>query len=120
MTVTQVTEAYEWRGREVVDADGNKIGTLDEVYLDTGSERPEWATVTTGLFGTKQSFVPLADADPKGGKVVVPYSKDQVKDAPSIDPDGELSTDRGAAALQPLRRFRHTWLGIRRFQRRRA
>ena len=91
--MTQVTEAYEWRGREVVDVDGTKIGTLDEVYLDTGSERPEWATVTTGLFGTKQSFMPLADADPKGGKVVVPYSKDQVKDAPSIDPDGELSSE---------------------------
>ena len=90
--MTQVTEAYEWRGREVVGEDGSKIGTLEEVYLDTDSGQPEWATVTTGLFGTKQSFVPLAQADPSGGKIQVPYSKDQVKDAPSIDPDGELST----------------------------
>jgi uncharacterized protein (TIGR02271 family) len=91
--MTQVTEAYEWRGREVVARDGDKIGKLEEVYLDTDSGRPEWATVNTGLFGTKQSFIPLVDAEPEGGRVVVPYSKDQVKDAPSIDPDGELSSD---------------------------
>ena len=89
----EVTHAYEWRGREVVSRDGDKIGTLDEIYLDTESGEPEWAAVTTGLFGTKQSFVPLAQADPQGGRVTVPYSKDQVKDAPSIDPDGELSQE---------------------------
>jgi uncharacterized protein (TIGR02271 family) len=91
--MTQVTEAYEWRGRDVVDAQGDKVGSLEEVYLDTDSGRPEWATVKTGLFGMKQSFVPLRDASPEGGKVAIPYDKDQVKDAPSVDPDGELSTD---------------------------
>jgi uncharacterized protein (TIGR02271 family) len=90
--MTQVTEAYEWRGREVVDREGDKIGSLEEVYLDTDSGQPEWATVHTGLFGMKQSFVPLREASPAGGKVRVPFSKDQVKDAPSVDPDGELST----------------------------
>jgi uncharacterized protein (TIGR02271 family) len=91
--MTQVTEAYEWRGREVVDAGGDKIGSLEEVYLDTDSGRPEWATVNTGLFGMKQSFVPLRDASPRRGQVVIPYGKDQVKDAPSVDPDGELSSE---------------------------
>jgi uncharacterized protein (TIGR02271 family) len=92
-TVTQVTEAYEWRGRDVVSRAGEKIGTLEEVYLDADSGQPEWATVNTGLFGMKQSFVPLAGASPKRGAVTVPYSKDEVKDAPSVDPDGELSTE---------------------------
>jgi uncharacterized protein (TIGR02271 family) len=91
--MTQVTDAYEWRGREVVSGEGDKLGTLEEVYLDTHTGQPEWATVKTGLFGTKLSFVPLADSNPEGGRVVVPYSKDQVKDAPSVDPDGELSAD---------------------------
>jgi uncharacterized protein (TIGR02271 family) len=91
--MTEMTDAYEWRGRDVVDNDGSKIGKLEEVYLDTDSGRPEWATVNTGLLGTKQSFVPLSEASPASDKVVVPYSKDQVKDAPSVDPDGELSTD---------------------------
>jgi uncharacterized protein (TIGR02271 family) len=74
-------------------SDGDKIGTLEEIYLDTQSGEREWATVTTGLLGTKQTFVPLAQANPSGDTVVVPYSKDQVKDAPSIDPDGELSVE---------------------------
>ena len=91
--MTQVTEAYEWRGRDVVSNEGGKIGTLEEVYLDAQTGEPAWATVTTGLFGTKQSFVPLAEAEPARGQVVIPYSKDQVKDAPSVDPDAELSTE---------------------------
>ena len=91
--MNQLTEAYEWRGRTVVTTNGDKIGTLEEVYLDTHTGRPEWATVKTGLLGTKQSFIPLADADAVRGDVSVPYSKDQIKDAPSVDPDGELSTD---------------------------
>jgi uncharacterized protein (TIGR02271 family) len=93
MHMTQVTEAYEWRGRAIVSREGDRIGTLEEVYLDTQTGEPEWATVKTGLFGTKQSFVPLAQANPERGNVVVPYDKDQVKDAPSIDPDGELSPE---------------------------
>jgi uncharacterized protein (TIGR02271 family) len=91
--MTQVTEAYEWRGRDIVDSEGDKIGTLEEVYLDRESGEPEWATVNTGLFGTRQSFIPLADAEPARGQVVIPYSKDQVKDAPSVEPDRELSTE---------------------------
>ena len=87
----QVTEAYEWRGRNVVTSDGDKIGTLEEIYLDTESGQPEWATVRTGLFGAQHSFVPLAQVDHRRGEVVVPYSKDHVKDAPSVDPDGQLS-----------------------------
>lgn len=83
-----------WRGRALVDNDGNKIGTIDEIYLDRQSGDPEWVTVKTGLLGTKSSFVPIADAHPSGDdEVHVPYTKDQVKDAPSIDADGELTED---------------------------
>jgi len=47
--------------------------------------------VNTGLFGMKSHFVPLAGASPEGEEVRVNVTKDQVKDAPSIDPEGELS-----------------------------
>jgi uncharacterized protein (TIGR02271 family) len=89
----QVTEAYEWRGRNVVASDGDKIGTLEEIYLDTQTGEPEWATVRMGLFGAQHTFIPLVQVDHRRGEVVVPYSKDQVKDAPSVDPDGQLSRD---------------------------
>jgi stress response protein YsnF len=101
----QVTEAYEWRGRTVVTSDGDKIGTLEEIYLDSESGQPEWATVRTGLFGAKQTFVPLAQVDHRHGEVVVPYEKDMVKDAPSVDPDGHLSPDDEA------RLYRHYGFG---------
>jgi uncharacterized protein (TIGR02271 family) len=93
---TQMTEAYGWQGRTVVDADGDKIGRLDEVYLDEQTGQPEWALVHTGLFGRKSSFVPLAGAAPDGEDVRVRYPKSDVKDAPSIEPEGELSQDEEA------------------------
>jgi uncharacterized protein (TIGR02271 family) len=88
---TGMTDAYEWRDRTVVGSDGEKIGTVDEVYLDTHSGEPEWLSVNTGLFGMKSSFVPLQGAQPSGEDVRVAYTKDEVKDAPGIKPDEELS-----------------------------
>src|SRR4051812_6411812 len=81
----------EWKGQDLLDADGDKIGTIDEIYIDSRTEQPEWALVKTGLFGGKGTFVPLSQASPGGDGVRVPYAKSHVKDAPSIDPDGELS-----------------------------
>jgi uncharacterized protein (TIGR02271 family) len=78
-------------GADVIDADGNKIGTASEVFLDDQSGTPEWVTVKTGLFGTKESFVPIRDADLTGDGLRVPVSKEAVKDAPKIDTDGHLS-----------------------------
>ena len=91
MHTTEMTEAYEWRGRTVVDSEGDKIGKLDEIYLDQETGKPEWALVNTGLFGGTSTFVPLAGAAPTGEDVQVQHDKDRVKDAPNIDADGELS-----------------------------
>ena len=80
-----------WEGRTLVDQDGSRIGSIDAIYLDDQTGQPEWALVTTGLFGTKASFVPLAQATQTGHDVGVPYDKQLVKDAPRVDPDGQLS-----------------------------
>ena len=76
-------------------ADG-KLGTVGEVYLDDETGRPEWATVRTGLFGTKESFVPLAEADLSGSDLRLPYDTDKIKNAPKIDTDGHLSPSEEA------------------------
>jgi uncharacterized protein (TIGR02271 family) len=89
--MTEVTEAYDFQGRTLLDRDGDKIGKIDDVYTDRQDGLPEWALVNTGLFGTKKTFVPLRAAKPVGEDVRVPVEKAQVKDAPSIEPDGELS-----------------------------
>ncbi|SDZ06281.1 conserved domain-containing protein, partial [Geodermatophilus africanus] len=78
-------------GKDVYDQSGDKIGSAAEVYLDDDSGQPEWVTVRTGLFGTKESFVPLRDADLTDEGLRVPVSKSQVKDAPRVDTDGHLS-----------------------------
>ncbi len=87
----EMTNAYEWQGRTIVGSDGEKIGKITEIYEDSGTGEPEWATVSSGLFGTKSNFVPLAGASPHGEDVRANVTKDQVKDAPGVEHDGELS-----------------------------
>jgi len=74
----------------VIGTNGEKIGGVGQVYTDDETGRPNWVTVKTGLFGTRESFVPVQEARVEGEDLVVPYTKDQVKDAPGIDPDGHL------------------------------
>jgi uncharacterized protein (TIGR02271 family) len=76
---------------DVYTTDGDKIGSVGQVYLDDRSGAPEWVSVKTGLFGTKESFVPLDKGSLNGDRIEVPFGKDQVKDAPRIDVDGDLS-----------------------------
>jgi hypothetical protein len=78
-------------GRDVFGSDGSKIGTARQVYTDDETGEPAWATVRTGLFGLKESFLPLRDAELVGDRLTVPYTKEFVKDAPNIDEDGHLS-----------------------------
>jgi uncharacterized protein (TIGR02271 family) len=79
-------------GSNAVDNDGDKLGKVGQVYLDDQTGSPEWATISTGLFGTSETFVPLTDASVSGGVLRVPYEKAKVKDAPRVDADqGHLS-----------------------------
>lgn len=80
-------------GGNVLGSDGEKIGSIGQVYLDDRTSEPSWVTVKTGLFGTSESFAPLAGATEQGHDIVVPYTKDKVKDAPRVDQDGHLEED---------------------------
>jgi uncharacterized protein (TIGR02271 family) len=84
-------------GQTLYGGDGDKIGTVGQVYLDDETGRPEWVTVSTGLFGTKESFVPVAQADLSGDGLRVPFDKDLVKEAPRVDAEqGHLSREEEA------------------------
>jgi uncharacterized protein (TIGR02271 family) len=90
--MTMSTESVaQLRGADVIDASGDKVGTVEEIYLDQESGQPEWALVKTGMFGSKSTFVPLSGASPQEDSLRVQYEKDQIKDAPKIDPDQQLS-----------------------------
>ncbi|GAA2919319.1 PRC-barrel domain-containing protein [Streptomyces mexicanus] len=87
----------EWRGHDVVDTDGSKIGTLESVYVDTTTDEPSFATVTMGMPTRRRLvFVPLAGATVGPGYLKVAHTKKVIKQAPSIDTDGVL-----AAAEEP-------------------
>jgi uncharacterized protein (TIGR02271 family) len=89
-------EVLTWRGQQLRGGDGEKLGSIEEIYLDAETNEPEWALVNTGLFGSKHSFVPLRGADEADGGVTVPFDKATVKDAPKMDPDGRLSQEEEA------------------------
>jgi uncharacterized protein (TIGR02271 family) len=72
----------------VLSSSGDKIGSVDQFYVDDASGRIAWVSVSTGLFGTSESYIPLDNATVQGNDVVVPYTKDQVKDAPKVNTDG--------------------------------
>jgi uncharacterized protein (TIGR02271 family) len=96
MPAPSIETAQAWQGRTMVDPSGDKLGTIDAIYLDDETGQPEWATVTSGLFTAKTAFVPLAQAQDTGDSVQVPYDKQQVKNAPVMQADGSLSQDEEA------------------------
>lgn len=95
----------ELRGADLLDEAGEKIGKIVEMYLDAESGEPEWALVHTGLFGSKQTFVPLRGATEDDGDLRVPHAKKLVGDAPHIDPSGQLTKD------QESELYRHYGIG---------
>jgi uncharacterized protein (TIGR02271 family) len=92
-------EAQQLVGAQLVGAGQEKIGTIGQVFLDDETGAPQWVTVSIGLLSRSENFVPLAGAQlVEDGKVQVPYGKDQVKDAPSVDADaGHLDPAEEAA-----------------------
>ncbi|WP_228992152.1 PRC and DUF2382 domain-containing protein [Streptomyces sp. DH8] len=85
------TDSGELDGLTVYDNDGEKVGSVGRVYVDDGTGKPDWVTVKTGLFGMKESFVPLAGARRVGSDLHVAHPKESVKDAPRVDADAHLS-----------------------------
>jgi hypothetical protein len=80
-------------GATVVEPKGDKVGTVEHIYLDDETGRPEWISVRTGFFGLRSSLVPLSEARIEGNEVIVGYDKQTVKDAPNIGEEDHLSRD---------------------------
>jgi len=91
MTNTVNPDAYI--GRNAVDPEGNKIGSVGQVYLNDETGQPDWITVNTGLFGMKENFAPLNGATFSGDDLVLPYGKDVVKDSPDVSDASHLDAD---------------------------
>lgn len=81
---------------DVIDVNGDRVGSVGQVYLDDQTGQPSWVTVKTGLFGLKETFVPLEQAIVADGKITTPYSTEKIKEAPRVDPDKHLDADEEA------------------------
>jgi len=81
----------EFTGKTAIDPQGDKVGTVYDIYLDQQTNQPEWLALSTGMFGTKISFVPISGVRFDNDNVVIAYDKAKVKDAPRVDADGQLS-----------------------------
>jgi len=88
--VISVGNIREWSGQNVVSAEGDKVGKLESVYVDTSTDQPSFATVTVGLISHKLVFVPITDAVVGPDYVRLTVSKDAIRTAPAIEVDGEL------------------------------
>ena len=75
------------RGIPVLSSDGEKIGGVEEIFVDEQTGKPEWIGLGTGFFGTKRVLVPVEGADIRENAITVPYAKSQVKETPDIDAD---------------------------------
>ena len=78
-------QAREVVGTTAYTSDGEKLGKVGHLFLDDQTSRPEFVSVNTGLFGTNETFIPIADATFNGDRLTVPYDKAKVKDAPNVD-----------------------------------
>jgi hypothetical protein len=84
----------EWHGKDLVDRDGEKIGKLEDVYVDVETNEPMFGTVKEGLIGRHLTFVPLAGITIGPDNLQVAVSRERVKDAPNIELHGdELSKE---------------------------
>ena len=88
-----IEDIRSWTGQDVVDSHGEKVGSVDHVYLDRETGEPTFAAVKTGMFGLKSSLVPIDGFSGTGGDLRVSYEKAQIKDAPAIDADQELTPE---------------------------
>lgn len=83
-------DARQLVGCDVFDSDGDRIGTLEQIYVDETTGQPEWLAVTTGWFGIRATLIPISGANSGSGGVTVRWDKATVKGAPTVDADGYL------------------------------
>lgn len=93
-----VENITDWRGQEVVDTDGGKLGKLEEVYYDGETDEPAFVAVKTGLVSKSLTLVPLTNASVGRDYLRVQRTKAEFKKAPSFETDAELSLDDESAA----------------------
>jgi hypothetical protein len=110
-----VEDVKEWRGQDVLDPGGDKLGKLEEVYYDTESDRPAFAAIKSGMIGRRLTLVPIIDASVGRSFLRVKVDKEAFKKAPSFEPSTELTPENEARIYGHFRlEYRPAGQGARR------
>ena len=90
----RLRDLSEWRGKDLMDSDGERIGPLEDVYYDIETDEPMFVSVKEGFLSRHLTFVPLPGAMVGPDLIHVAVSISDVKEAPNIDLSGDqLSAD---------------------------
>jgi PRC-barrel domain len=89
----------DWHGKMLVDRNGEKIGKLQDVYVDVENDEPQFATVKEGFIGRHLTFVPLGGINLGPDELQVTVTKEQVTSAPNIEQHGEELSQADESAL---------------------
>ena len=84
MSMYDLDDVPNWRGRDVIDQNGHPVGVITDLFVDEATGRPEWAGIRSALFSHRETFVPLSQATAHGMRVQVPYSQSHIHEAPSV------------------------------------
>ena len=105
-----------WIGRRVNAAFGTGVGRLEDIWIDTDSGQPAWLLIREGRFsGNAHKLVPISGATESGDRIWLPYDRDVIRNAPTVDPGRMFTADLAAALREhygiderqrPLRRRR--------------
>jgi uncharacterized protein YrrD len=79
----------DWLGKVLVDRNGEKIGKLQDVYVDVETDEPQFGTVKEGFIARHLTFVPLGGIQIGTDGLQVAVTKEQVRSAPDIALHGE-------------------------------
>jgi sporulation protein YlmC with PRC-barrel domain len=89
----------EWHGKTLVDVNGEKIGKLEDVYVDVETDVPQFATTKEGFIDHHLTFVPLGGIRVGPDELQVAVTKEQVQAAPNLEQHGEELSQEDESAL---------------------
>jgi sporulation protein YlmC with PRC-barrel domain len=98
----------DWHGKRLVDVNGEKIGKLEDVYVDVETDEPQFATVKEGFIGRHLTFVPLGGIKLGPDELQVAVTREQIQDAPNIEQHGEELSQADESALYHHYEFNYT------------
>lgn len=81
----------DWQGQTMLDRDGEKVGTIKEIFVVEDAGGPEWALVQLGRRKGHTTLVPLTRAHPVDHGVKIDYEKDAISEAPEVDAHSDPS-----------------------------